>query len=255
MAYEKANGGLRHENIMLETAKQMTAMMPIDPMGGSDWWVPDALKPPYQSYISNQNFMGSPVYKDSQWNKLDPEWTKAYKRTPEFLVEAAKGASDMTGGDDVVPGSVNLNPARAYHIFSGYLGGFMTTYTDLSMIAFNLLTGRDVRANDIPVVNKLIRTSDEDTKDMRINSEYFYYVDWIKEYEHRLKGYEKRLSDPKYAEKYRDIVTDEEMQMYNYAKGQMEMIKNTQEFDEELSREQKEAFVRRMWEYEDRLKD
>ena len=60
----------------------------------------------------------------------------------------------------------------------------MTTYTDLSMIAFNLLTGRDVTANDIPIVNKLIRTSAEDTKDMRINSEYFYYVDWIKEYEH-----------------------------------------------------------------------
>ena len=90
---------------------------------------------------------------------------------------------------------------------------------------------------------------------MRINSEYFYYVDWIKEYEHRLKGYEKRLSDPKYAEKYRDIVTDDEMQMYNYAKGQMQMIKNTQEFDEDLSKEQKEEFVRQMWEYEDRLKD
>ena len=43
--------------------------------------------------------------------------------------------------------------------------------------------------------------------------------------------------------------------MYNYAKGQLEMITNTQEFDEDLSKEQKEEFVRQMWEYEDRLKD
>ena len=70
-----------------------------------------------------------------------------------------------------------------------------------------------------------------------------------------MKGYEKRLNDPKYAEKYVDIVTDDEMQMYNYAKGQMQMIKNTQEFDEDLSKEQKEEFFRQMWEYEDRLKD
>ena len=62
----------------------------------------------------------------------------------------------MRGGDDVVPGDININPARVYNLLSGYMGGFLTTYTDLTNIGFNLLTGRDVRANDVPVVNKLI---------------------------------------------------------------------------------------------------
>ncbi|MFA5672704.1 MAG: hypothetical protein WC922_09710, partial [Synergistaceae bacterium] len=168
-----------------------------------------------------------------------------------LLVEAAKGASDITGGDDVVPGWANANPARAYHLFSGYLGGFMTTYTDMSMIAFNLLTGRDVRANDVPVVNKLIRTSDEKTEELRINSEYFYYIDWIREYEHRTKGYEKRVQDPEYRDKYMDVMRDKEQRMYNFAKGQIALIDQLKDYDEEKANEMKEQFVRKMWEYED----
>lgn len=252
MAYEKANGGLRRENMVLETVKQLFAMAPIDPMSGPDWLVPDVVKPLYQAHPKiNRNFMGSPIYRDTPWNKLDPEWTKAYKGTPELLVEAAKGASDITGGDEVVPGWFNANPARAYHLFSGYLGGFMTTYTDMSMIAFNLLTGRDVRANDVPVVNKLIRTSDEKTEELRINSEYFYYIDWIREYEHRTKGYEKRVQDPEYRDKYMDVMRDKEQRMYNFAKGQIALIDQLKDYDEEKANEMKEQFVRKMWEYED----
>jgi hypothetical protein len=136
-------------------------------------------------------------------------------------------------------------------LFSGYLGGFMTTYTDMSMIAFNLLTGRDVRANDVPVVNKLIRTSDEKTEELRINSEYFYYIDWIREYEHRTKGYEKRVQDPEYRDKYMDVMRDKEQRMYNFAKGQIALIDQLKDYDEEKANEMKEQFVRKMWEYED----
>lgn len=127
----------------------------------------------------------------------------------------------------------------------------MTTYTDMSMVAFNLLTGRDVTANDIPVVNKLIRTSDEKTKELRINSEYFYYIDWIREYEHKARGYEKRVRDPEYKDKYRDVVRDKEQRMYNYAKGQIALIDQLKDYDEEKANEKKEQFVRKMWEYED----
>ena len=69
----------------------MTTMLPIDPMSGSDWWIPDFAKPVIQSYFTNRNFMDTPIYRDTPWNKFDPEWTKAYKRTPDALVPQPNG--------------------------------------------------------------------------------------------------------------------------------------------------------------------
>ncbi len=250
MGYSYMNGRLKHTNMATETAKQLSAMLPIDPMSGGDWWVPDAGKPFYQSYISNRNFMDRPIYKDTPWNKLDPEWTKAYKSTPSVLVEAAKWINEKSGGDDVIGGKVNLNPARAYQLFSGYMGGFLTTYTDLANVSFNLLTGRDVSLNDVPVGNKLIRTSDERTEEMRINSEYFYYLDWMREYEHAQSGYKKRAQDKDYRDKYIDLRRSNEGEVYRYAKNMKDLIDKLQDVDEEKAMDLKKKFVEKMWEYE-----
>lgn len=251
MCYDAANGGLRRKNLLGEAAKQMTTMLPIDPFSGMDWWIPDFAKPIIQSYVINQNFMGTPIYRDTEWNKFDPEWTKAYKRTPDAIVEAAKWASEVSGGDEVVPGKININPARIDNLLRGYMGGFLTTYTDLTNIAFSLLTGKEVSANDIPVVNKMVRTSDQQTEELRINSEYFYYLNWIKEYEHKLKGYEKRIADPEYAEKWIDMLPKKEQRMYEYAKSQVSLIKEISDYDEKEASRLKEEFVRTMWKYED----
>lgn len=251
MCYDAANGGLRRKNLLGEAAKQMTTMLPIDPFSGMDWWIPDFAKPIIQSYVINQNFMGTPIYRDTEWNKFDPEWTKAYKRTPDAIVEAAKWASEVSGGDEVVPGKININPARIDNLLRGYMGGFLTTYTDLTNIAFSLLTGKEVSANDIPVVNKMVRTSDQQTEELRINSEYFYYLNWIKEYEHKLKGYEKRIADPEYAEKWIDMLPKKEQRMYEYAKSQVSLIKEISDYDEKEASRLKKEFVRTMWKYED----
>lgn len=251
MAYEAATGGLRNQNLLAESLKQMTTMLPIDPFSGPDWWVPDFAKPPLQSYYTNRNFMNVPLYRDTPWNKFDPEWTKAYKGTPDVLVEATKWASDVSGGDEVIPGRLNFNPARINNLLSGYMGGFLTTYTDIANIVFNLITGRDVRLNDIPVSNKLIRTSDEHTEELRINSEYYYYLNWIKEYEHKFKGYEKRMNDPEYAAKWSDMIPEKEQRMYQYAKSQISIIDEMSDYDEKEASRLKEEFVRTMWEYED----
>ncbi|WP_332457544.1 LPD38 domain-containing protein [Petrimonas sp.] len=251
IGYSYMNGRLRHQNILSEIKKQLTAMMPIDPFGGHDWWVPDVGKPLYQAHHKvNKNFMDRPIYKDTPWNKLDPEWTKAYKSTPSVLVEAAKWINEQSGGDEVVGGKVNLNPARAYHIFSGYMGGFLTTYTDLANVGFNLLTGRDVSLNDVPVGNKLIRTSDEKTAEMKLNSEYFYYLDWMREYEHAQSGYKKRVQEKDYRDKYIKLRRSNEGSIYRYAKKMRDAIDKLQGVNEEKAMELKKEFVEKMWEYE-----
>ena len=130
------------------------------------------------------------------------------------------------------------------------MGGFLTTYTDLANVGFNLLTGRDVSLNDVPVGNKLIRTSDERTAEMKLNSEYFYYLDWMREYEHAQSGYKKRVQEKDYRDKYIKLRRSNEGSIYRYAKKMRDAIDKLQGVNEEKAMELKKEFVEKMWEYE-----
>lgn len=244
-SYQKGN--MITQNPMQEIAKQFTAILPIDPFAGQNWRVPSAVLPVWESYVSNSNFTGAPVYKDTPWNKLDPEWTKAYKSTPKPLIEGAKWLNEVSGGDDVVKGKIDINPARMAHVFRGYMGGFLTTYTDLANVSFNLITGNDLSINDIPVANKLIRTSDDRTESTRINQEYYYYLDWITDYEHRQRGYKgKTREDREYIKKYINLIRSDEKKTYMKAKRQINHINKIRERDPEAAEAAKKRFVEEM---------
>ena len=244
-SYQKGN--MITQNPMQEIAKQFTAILPIDPFAGQNWWVPSAVLPVWESYVSNSNFTGAPVYKDTPWNKLDPEWTKAYKSTPEPLIEGAKWLNEVSGGDDVVKGKIDINPARIAHVFRGYMGGFLTTYTDLANVSFNLITGNDLSINDIPVANKLIRTSDDRTESTRINQEYYYYLDWINDYEHRQRGYRgKTREDREYIKKYINLIRSDEKKTYMKAKRQINHINKIREYNPQAAEAAKKKFVEEM---------
>lgn len=242
-----AQGKMITKNPMAEIVNQFSTILPIDPFGGRNWWVPSAALPVWESYVSNENFMGIPVYKDTPWNKLDPEWAKAYNSTPKVLVEGARWLNDVSGGDDVTKGRIDLNPARLAHVFRGYMGGFLTTYTDVANASFNLLTGNDVSINDFPVGNKLIRTSDDRTELSRINEQYYFYLEWMQDYEHRKRGYKgKMIDDGDYIKKYSDLIRSGETAAYNKAKAQVEQINDLRERDPEMAEERKKAFVEEM---------
>ena len=71
---------------------------------------PSAVKPVAEAW-TNKSWTGLPVYKDTPYNKQDPEWTKAFKNTNTFLVKMCKQLNEWTGGDSVKGGAVDLNPA------------------------------------------------------------------------------------------------------------------------------------------------
>ena len=53
--------------------------------------------------------MGRPIWKDTDYNKAMPDWTKAYKATGGAYVWLAKELNALTGGDDYKQGWVNIN--------------------------------------------------------------------------------------------------------------------------------------------------
>ena len=71
---------------------------------------------PVWEAIFNEDFTGSPLYKDNQWNKYDAAWEKAYEgKTSKSVINASRWLDEKTG--------IDINPAIAEHLFSGVLGG------------------------------------------------------------------------------------------------------------------------------------
>jgi hypothetical protein len=71
---------------------------------------------PVWEALFNEDFTGSPLYRDNQWNKYDASWEKAYTgKTSQSVVDASKWLDEKTG--------IDINPAIAEHLFSGILGG------------------------------------------------------------------------------------------------------------------------------------
>ena len=95
MLYAKATGRMRNQSVMDALFNQLSDISPVQVGGSHDWFVPDFLKPVYQSYISNLNYQDRPITKQSPFNELDPEWTKDYKSTPEFITDFSKWANQV----------------------------------------------------------------------------------------------------------------------------------------------------------------
>jgi hypothetical protein len=77
--------------------------------------MPSFTTPVWES-LFNEDFTGSPLYRDNQWNKYDASWEKAYTgKTSQSVVDASRWLDEKTG--------VDINPAIAEHLFSGILGG------------------------------------------------------------------------------------------------------------------------------------
>jgi hypothetical protein len=71
---------------------------------------------PFVELWMNEDFTGSPIQKDNQWNKYARGWERAYEgKTSKWLVDASKWLDDKTG--------IDISPAVAEHMFSGVLGG------------------------------------------------------------------------------------------------------------------------------------
>lgn len=79
--------------------------------------MPTVTEPVWEA-LFNEDFTGSPIYKDTPWNKFDAGWEKAYEnRTSKWLIDASKWIYGTTGG------KVDVNPAIVEHIVSNVLGG------------------------------------------------------------------------------------------------------------------------------------
>lgn len=154
---------------------QVVDMLPLDPTGYDGniavSLMPNAIRPVFELAF-NVDFTGKPLFKDTEYNKYDPNFTKAYVGTPDWLVRASKMVNSI-GNDypDVQQNSIDAfgdprynlnNPAVVDHVLSSYLGGAYTMGSQvLGVLTKSLNDPEEIKVADIPLFSKFVSNPDD----------------------------------------------------------------------------------------------
>lgn len=154
---------------------QVVDMLPLDPTGYDGniavSLMPNAIRPVFELAF-NVDFTGKPLFKETEYNKYDPNFTKAYVGTPDWLVRVSKMVNSI-GNDypDVQQNkwdalgnprfSIN-NPAVVDHVLSSYLGGAYTMGSQvLGLLTKSLNDPKEIKVADIPLFSKFVSNPDD----------------------------------------------------------------------------------------------
>jgi site-specific DNA-cytosine methylase len=154
---------------------QVVDMLPLDPTGYDGniavSLMPNPIRPIFELAF-NVDFTGKPLFKDTEYNKYDPNFTKAYVGTPDWLVRASKMVNSI-GNDypDVQQNSIDAfgdprynlnNPAVVDHVLSSYLGGAYTMGSQvLGVLTKSLNDPKEIKVADIPLFSKFVSNPDD----------------------------------------------------------------------------------------------
>ena len=154
---------------------QVVDMLPLDPTGYDGELgvslMPNPIRPVFELAF-NVDFTGKPLFKDTEYNKYDSNFTKAYVGTPDWLVRASRMMNSI-GNDypDVQQNKwdalgnprYNLNnPAVVDHVLSSYLGGAYTMGSQvLGLLTKSLNDRKEIKMADIPVLSKFVSNPDD----------------------------------------------------------------------------------------------
>ena len=154
---------------------QVVDMLPLDPTGYDGniavSLMPNAIRPVFELAF-NVDFTGKPLFKDTEYNKYAPNFTKAYVGTPDWLVRVSKMVNSI-GNDypDVQQNSIDAfgnprynlnNPGVVDHILSSYLGGAYTMGSQvLGLLTKSLNDPKEIKVADIPLFSKFVSNPDD----------------------------------------------------------------------------------------------
>lgn len=154
---------------------QVVDMLPLDPTGYDGniavSLMPNAIRPVFELAF-NVDFTGKPLFKETEYNKYDPNFTKAYVGTPDWLVRVSRMMNSI-GNDypDVQQNSIDAfgdprynlnNPAVVDHVLSSYLGGAYTMGSQvLGVLTKSLNDPKEIKVADIPLFSKFVSNPDD----------------------------------------------------------------------------------------------
>ncbi|MBR3792345.1 MAG: hypothetical protein IKK27_00165, partial [Alistipes sp.] len=219
LAFSTLMGKEEPETAIRKATEGFASLMPFDYTGNAGNAIVNftpTIAQPLAQLVVNKDYFGTPIYRKTAFNEMDPEWTKAYKSTNQYLVDATEFVNELTGGDEVKTGIIDLNPAVIEHLFEGYLGGVAKTINRTAK-TFSMFWDEDARSwRNVPVLSSFYNEADERTSGSQVNREYFAATDEADEVEHLYSGYKKRakMGSMEYAEKLNELVNSDVFKRY-----------------------------------------
>lgn len=242
------------EELGVRMAEQVSQILPIDMLegeGGFSAFVPSYVKPLWEAYVTNKDWTGIPIYKENDFNRGMPEWTKAYSGTSPELVKLAETLNAWSGGSKYRPGRIDVNPARVEHLFESYLGGVGTTLNQAKKMVMMTADEEMRELRNVPILSRFVRSADERAGRKRIDELYYRNVERFKKIGQEYNGYRKELNNPKNSDiefaEYTDLLNklenSEEFQKYLLFKEDEKELKRMRDAFKESGDEELEGMM------------
>lgn len=191
---------------------QMSQLLPVDMTEGTKALWPSSVKPMVE-VSNNESWYGSPIWKDTPYNKYMPNWTKAYKSANKDLVNLSETLNEVSGGSKYRKGTIDLNPAAIEYLLKQYTGGFFTVTNQIRNL-INVGTGeKDFDWRYVPLANRMLMSGgDERNVGRGLDEKFFSYLDAYRAKASEFSAIKGDLSLPleKKAELISEIIIDPE---------------------------------------------
>ena len=215
-----------------EMALAASQWLPVNPFEAEDpllSLIPDFASP-LAEIKANTNAFGGKIYDDMAFKsegvvKEIPAYRKATEKTGDIYVDISEFLNDVSGGDEVTKGMININPAIMEHLIEGYGGGIYDFAKMMVSIPSMILSDDPVQIKEIPFVNKVILSVDETNMYSHTNEAFFHYKD-IADNAKRVEKEYRESDDPSRADDYQK---EEDWRVYLLYKQYEADFKNVKE--------------------------
>ena len=244
--YNYGAGNYHHKDTPVEILKtvtnQLMDIMPINPMGGWEEFIPSMAKATVEAGVAipflgepikgtNKNFAGAPLRDEKPWlsdaeRESMPKYAFAGYNTWNWLVDLAELANRATGGTKYEAGWLQLDPVRIQHYAeqaTGGIGGFVGKLASTVNAAFDSET--EMKVSTIPFLNKVFTIADEKGQNKLTTEQFYYYKGVAEASEMRYSNYVKE-GDKASKKKERNSDEFKIMKIYNKYDAGEEMYKS-----------------------------
>lgn len=188
IAGEFAMGGFKRpgESMVNLLGVVLDAFNPIGNAGMSMQTIAPTIVDPFAALAENKDWTGKPIYRPD-YNSLAP--TPGYTRAKDTASALAKGVAYginiLSGGSDYRRGLLSPTPDQIDYLIGQVTGGVGREASKVIQVGQSLYTGEELPTYKIPVVGRLIGTTDGQSSQ---GTRFYANVVRMAEHEAELKG-------------------------------------------------------------------
>lgn len=124
-------------------------------------------------WVLNKDFKGAPLQKETDFNKYDPEWTKAFASNPAWMKGMAKWLNDLHP-------AIDASPEKIDNTLSNLFGGMYSLVKKTGKVIEKSMNDDRLDALEIPVVDVFFGEG-ENAGDRFITNSYYEMKEYYDE--------------------------------------------------------------------------